>query len=63
MNFFFRRNEEKNEFVIENWNGLVVRVPFNIKKMNGFYFKRNINNTAWITFENSFLVKSFVYFR
>lgn len=29
--FLFCRNEENNEFIFENWDGPMERIPFNIK--------------------------------
>lgn len=43
----FCRNEENNEFIIENWNGPVkIKFLFYIKgERNGILFKWNVNNT------------------
>lgn len=42
----FCRNEENNEFIIENLNGPVNKVSFYIKgERNGILFKWNVNNT------------------
>lgn len=32
--FPFCRNEKNNEFIFENWNDSLERVPFNIKEMS-----------------------------